>query len=185
MTPDTSIAAPPRRRLGQGVLSIIGLGVAAVLAAAAIAGWSLTTAGPVGSATSGRAGTTATPIPIPIPRTIELNHTFKSQSGNVWCSVGTFSGQAGAICQQHSINYAIPSGACPTEAGGVFVGVGPSGAYWPCVSGWREPAEAIAYDAPVTQSSVTCTINLDAGVKCVNADGHGFTMEYDAGISTF
>lgn len=187
-------AIPVRR--GQRRTALVGLVVSAALAAAAFAGhWIVTReSSPTASASTGAPSSlptpastiTAAPIPTAAASTIVANHEFKSQSGNLRCSVGQFSGKPGAICQQVNINYPIPSGSCPSDLPGVFVGVGPSGAYWPCVAHfWPDPAEVIAYDTPVTQSGVTCTINLETGVRCVNEDGNGFTMEYDAGISTF
>ena len=99
--------------------------------------------------------------------------------------MGTINGEPGAICQQVNINYAAPAQACNGGAPGVFVGVGPSGVNWPCIASWPEPAEVLAYDTPVSQSGITCSINFDTGVSCSNVNGRGFTMEYDAGVRTF
>ena len=184
-----AVAHQPEPRLGQSRLALIGIAIAAVLATGAFGTWlltNITAAAPIPAATGAVAEqSTSTPSATSFPRDDVPNRAFKSPSGNLRCSVGVFSGEPGAICQQVNINYAQPPEACPGGAEGVFVGVRPSGGYWPCVSRWREPEEIIAYDTPVTQSDVTCTINLDTGVRCVNAEGSGFTMEYDAGILTF
>lgn len=196
----TSAAAPvpaQRRPLPRLLIPIVAGVVALLLAGGGVTAWWFTSnaqptatsaeesadtptdgaAKPIATAT---AQPTATPSSAPI-----VNHAFKSQSGNLRCSVGAFNGVPGAICQQVNINYAFPAQACTTGAPGVFVGVTDSGAYWPCVPSFAEPAEVIAYDAPVTVAGMTCSINYDTGVTCTNSRGQGFTMEYDAGVRTF
>lgn len=110
---------------------------------------------------------------------------FKSQSGNIRCSMDQFYGQPGVVCQQVLIHYDRPSQTCPTGAAGVFVAVGASGTYWPCIATSIEPAEAIAFDTPITRDGITCAINYTTGVTCRNANGNGFSMEYDRGVSLF
>ncbi len=96
-----------------------------------------------------------------------------------------FYGQPGVVCQQVLIHYDRPSQTCPTGAAGVFVAVGASGTYWPCIATSIEPAEAIAFDTPITRDGITCAINYTTGVTCRNANGNGFSMEYDRGVSLF
>lgn len=207
--PGSATAAPPppappaapaeRRPLPRLLIPIVAGVVALLLAGGGVTAWWFTSnaqptatsaeesvdtptdevAKPVATATA-TALPTATPTAAPI-----VNHAFKSQSGNLRCSVGTFNGVPGAICQQVNINYAFPAQACTTGAPGVFVGVTDSGAYWPCVPSFAEPAEVIGYDVPVTVAGMTCAINYDTGVTCTNSRGQGFTMEYDAGVRTF
>ena len=192
-------SAPRRRRASQTRIAIIGLIVAALLAVTSLGGWWLATrdaeqpsnAAPVtASPTLGASPmptTTVTPADVTNTRTALDNHAFKSESGNIRCSIGVFSGQPGAICQQVEIGYPVPTGACPGDAngGGVFVGVQPSGAYWPCVAMWAEPTEVLAFDTPISDSGITCTISLTTGATCVNDNGGGFSMEYSAGVTTF
>jgi hypothetical protein len=174
----------------QGRIALIGLGIAVVLGGAAVGGWWFS--GDVGGASDGsHAGSASTPAPTPtptpssIPKHVEPNQTFASSSGNLQCSIGLFAGQPGAICQQLHTRYAMPKGACPAEDRSVFVGVGPEGGYWPCVSAWPVSHTVLPYDKAITRSGVTCTIGLKSGVRCTNAAGKGFTMEYSAGVTMF
>jgi len=174
----------------QGRIAVIGLAVAAALIVIALVVWSSAPRATAEVAASGPmptiASSTPTPTPSPAPVANVSNQQFKSNSGNLRCSIGTFSGQPGAICQQVNYNYAVPWGACMDQyQAGVFVGVSASGAYWPCVSYWPEPADVLAYDTPISQNGITCSINLDTGVTCTNESGNGFTMEYNAGVTQF
>lgn len=192
-TASDTAAEPARRgRPSQLRIALIGLTVAVVLAGASFGAWwaianrpvevteaaSTSDPTPTASATaSATAQAEAAPALAPVD--------FKSESGNIRCTIGTFDGQNAAICQQVNTNYAPPAGACAAGAPGVIVGVGESGAYWPCVATSIESANPIAYDTPVSQGGITCSINFNTGVRCVNERGQGFTMEYDAGVQTF
>jgi hypothetical protein len=172
----------------------IGIVVAAVLAGGVLAVGRVITApaeratsstAPTTSTTPGPTTTTASPSsPAPIVRKLEPNRTFASASGNIQCSIGEFGGQPGAICQQQHVKYAVPAESCPGNSR-ASVGVGPDGGYWPCVSVDYLADEVLPYDTPLTVSGVTCSISLATGVRCTNASGKGFTMEYAAGISFF
>ncbi len=192
--PGAAAAARPLPRL---LIPVVAGVVAVLLAGGGITAWWFTSNAQPTQASAGESVqptvdevakplATATPLPTATPTAAPVvNHAFKSQSGNLRCSVGAFNGVPGAICQQVNINYAFPAQACTTGAPGVFVGVTDSGAYWPCVPSFAEPAEVIAYDSPVTVAGMTCAINYDTGVTCTNSRGQGFTMEYDAGVRTF
>ena len=188
MVEESPSGQPPAAGPRQGRLALIGLGAAVVIAAAAIGGWAIAIGGGAKKSDTGsHAGTvvTAAPSTTPIPKEVSVNQMFQSPSGNIVCSIGQFGGQPGAICVQQKIHYAVPAGACPSDEGPVFVGVDPDGGYWPCVGVFvgLNRAKPLAYDTPITQSGVTCTIALATGVTCLNKDGKGFTMEYNAGIA--
>ena len=188
MADEVTSETPPRRGSNQGRLAVIGLGAAVVIAVIAVGGWWIATGGPAhkagAAATVVAADPTPTPTAAPIPKKADPNQTFQSTSGNISCSIGLFAGKPGAICEQQKVNYAIPADACPSDqTSGVFVGVGADGGYWPCVGVWYNADQTLAYDTPITVNGITCTINLATGVKCVNKDGKGFTMEYKAGIA--
>ena len=195
--PASSAARRPLSALfaTQGRVALVGVAVAALIAAVTFGLWSTaTSAAPrptaAAPAATGAALTTIpTPTAIPTPTSVPVLPTvsFKSQSGNLRCSIGEFSGEPAAICQKVTVNYAAPWGSCVVDQyqSGMFVGVRASGAYWPCVKEWAEPANVLAFDTPITQSGITCAINFISGVKCVNENGNGFTMEYDAGITQF
>ncbi len=193
----TTTPVSPRRR-SQGRLAIVGGVISAVLVIGALGGtWLVTRESAAASGSDadrvGAATPTPTPTPTPSPTvppvaaTVPANYDFQSPSGNLRCSGGQFSGKPGAICQQASINYAVPAGACPSPfyPEGVFVGVDTTGPYWPCVGAWIHTAEVMPYDSPVTHFGITCSINYDTGVTCVNEKGKGFSMEYDAGVALF
>ena len=188
MTDDATTTPKAQRLSHQGRLALIGIGVAVVVAAVSISGWWIATNGhraTASGATSAEGNAPGAPTATAIPKKVAPNQTFQSPSGNIRCSIGLFAGRPGAICGQMSINYAVPTGACASDQAAVFIGVDPDGAYWPCVGEWYPSQQTLAYDTPITQSGITCTIDLATGVKCVNAAGKGFTMEHNAGITTF
>lgn len=122
--------------------------------------------------------TTATSTPTPTVAALPP-YDFSSPSGNLRCHIDAES----AYCHQGDFTYAVPASNC--AAGGVAVGVTTEGTYWPCLSARPAESPAIAYDVPVHHGEFTCDINYVFGVRCVNAAGSGFTMEYDAGVRTF
>jgi len=181
---------PRRAALSQGRVALVGAAIAVVLAGASITLW--TVASNAAPAPPDRDPVAATAQPAtPTPTRTETPAAspaiaFKSSSGNIRCSLNDFSGQAAAICQQVDVNYGMPWGACSIEGQpGVFAGVRSDGPYWPCVAHWQEPADVLPYDTPVSRDGMTCSINLETGVRCTNEQGNGFTMEYDAGVAHF
>lgn len=189
--------AAPRTRArvsGQARLALVGAVVSVVLAAGAFGGYLLAVgaSASTGDAAADAPGApeptvTLTPTPTlePVAPHSERPRDFASESGNLRCSMWTFSGIPSAVCQQVETNYARPAEACPSDAPGVFAGVTAEGPYWPCVKYWVAPQEVLPYDTPATYGDLTCTINYVTGVTCTNGEGHGFTMEYDAGIQHF
>jgi hypothetical protein len=118
---------------------------------------------------------TAEPDPAPVVVPID----FSSPSGNLRCHIDG----GAAYCHQGGIRYAEPAEDCAAE--GVAIGVTAEKTYWPCLAARPALTASVPYDVPVVNGEFTCVINLAAGVRCTNAAGGGFTMEYTAGVATF
>ena len=106
---------------------------------------------------------------------------FASVSGNIQCSAVP----QGVSCHQKNIKYTAPSGSCVTGIGGASVGVNRDGAFWPCFDAELSLTTTQPYDLPLQVYDYTCSISHDTGIRCFNANGQGFVMEYTNGIQTF
>jgi hypothetical protein len=140
-----------------------------------------------GQGTDGQSGTSAaTPQPSPSASQSQSAAStgpqtrFRSESGNIRCSIG----QAGVVCHQRLIAYSRPASACD-DIRGATVGLDDSDVTWPCLKTKILTGHILPYNHSIHAYGYTCHVSLKAGVKCENADGRGFTMEYYGGITTF
>ncbi len=133
------------------------------------------------------AATQAPAVPPPVPQNQSVQSvTIRSESGNLICRYHMVDESSpGVVCQQPNVNYALPSAACKAGASGMVIGLTASGTMYPCLAENIKGGETLRFDTPYTHAGVTCTINYTTGLTCKNSKGRGFTMEYDAGVSTF
>jgi hypothetical protein len=168
--------ANSRSKLFYGVIAALALLVPAGVGIGV--GASILSAPAAGVQSSAEATETPTPepsTPAPVVQPID----FSSPSSNIRCHMDGES----AYCHQGGFVYAEPPDDCSAE--GVAVGVTSDGAYWPCLGARPALQPSVEYDVPVVNGEFTCLINYTTGVRCTNAAGEGFTMEYTAGITTF
>lgn len=118
--------------------------------------------------------------PVPTPAAVDVAPVeFSSVSGNLRCRIDA----KAAYCHQGTFVYAEHAYDCAEE--GAAVGVTAERTYWPCLGARPAQGPAVDYDVPVVNGEFTCVINYTTGVRCTNAAGMGFTMEYSAGVTTF
>ncbi|MBB2958723.1 zinc ribbon domain-containing protein [Pseudoclavibacter helvolus] len=131
--------------------------------------------------------TQAPVVPQPAPQNQSVQSvTIRSESGNIVCRYHMVDNASpGVICQQTSVNYALPAAACKAGASGMVIGLTGKGTTYPCLAENIKGGETLRYDTPYTHAGVTCTISYTTGITCLNANEAGFRMEYDAGVSTF
>lgn len=131
--------------------------------------------------------TQAPVVPQPAPQNQSVQSvTIRSESGNIACRYHMVDNTTpGVVCQQTSVNYALPAGACKAGASGMVIGLTGKGTSYPCLAEDIKGGETLRYDTPYTHAGVTCSISYTTGITCRNANGAGFRMEYDAGVSTF